>query len=59
MLTIGSDITGFYFLPPPETEFKPSESLAKYLESGPPPIYIGFGSVVVKHPAKMTGEFRT
>ncbi|WVQ83692.1 hypothetical protein IAT38_005836 [Cryptococcus sp. DSM 104549] len=47
------DISGFYFMPE-DNNYKPSYELAEFLQSGPPPIYIGFGSVVVEDPAKMT-----
>jgi hypothetical protein len=35
-----ADISGFYFLEA-ETEYKPDAELAKFLEEGEPPIYIG------------------
>ena len=34
--------------------FKPPESLTKFLEAGEPPVYIGFGSIVVDDPDKFT-----
>lgn len=36
------------------SSFKPPEDLAKFLEAGPPPVYIGFGSIVVDDPDKFT-----
>ena len=46
-------VSGFYFLslaseytPPPELEF--------FLSAGPPPVYIGFGSIVVADPNALT-----
>ncbi|KZT36345.1 UDP-Glycosyltransferase/glycogen phosphorylase [Sistotremastrum suecicum HHB10207 ss-3] len=47
------DVVGFYFLEL-ATNYKPAEDLAAFLEKGPPPIYIGFGSVVVEDPDAMT-----
>lgn len=47
------DISGFYFLDL-ATSFTPEPDLAEFLESGPPPVYIGFGSIVVDDPNKMT-----
>ena len=47
------DIAGFVFLDL-ASSFKPPESLAKFLEAGEPPVYIGFGSIVVDDPDKFT-----
>ncbi|KIW19765.1 hypothetical protein PV08_00339 [Exophiala spinifera] len=47
------DISGFYFLNL-STNFTPSEELANFLAAGPPPVYIGFGSIVVDDPNAMT-----
>ena len=47
------DISGFFFLDLAE-QYKPSEDLAKFLAEGPPPVYIGFGSIVVDDPAALT-----
>ncbi|KAF8913387.1 hypothetical protein CPB85DRAFT_1561165 [Mucidula mucida] len=47
------DVTGFYFLDL-ATNYTPPSDLAQFLEAGPPPIYIGFGSVVVDDPEAMT-----
>ncbi|CAF3779665.1 unnamed protein product [Rotaria socialis] len=38
------DISGFFFLDL-ATNFTPPEDLVRFLESGDPPIYIGFGSI--------------
>ncbi|MFN2285963.1 MAG: glycosyltransferase, partial [Anaerolineae bacterium] len=38
-------VTGYWFLEPP-TGWKPSEELVDFLQAGPPPVYIGFGSMV-------------
>ncbi|KAG9011901.1 hypothetical protein FRB94_007337 [Tulasnella sp. JGI-2019a] len=47
------DISGFYFLDL-ATDYRPPPDLEAFLAAGPPPIYIGFGSVPVKDPAAMT-----
>eukprot|EP00798_Chlamydomonas_sp_ICE-L_P001510 gene1510-32888_t len=39
------------------TNYKPPQDLADFLASGPPPVYIGFGSLVVNDPKKMTQQF--
>ncbi len=51
----GSHITiaGFYFLNL-ATNFQPEPALAEFLAAGPPPVYIGFGSIVVDDPNAMT-----
>lgn len=36
------------------SSFKPPEALTKFLDAGPPPVYIGFGSIVVDDPDKFT-----
>ena len=47
------DIAGFVFLDL-ASSFKPPETLAKFLDAGEPPVYIGFGSIVVDNPDKFT-----
>ena len=47
------DIAGFVFLDL-ASSFKPPEPLAKFLGAGEPPVYIGFGSIVVDDPEKFT-----
>ncbi|KAJ4479995.1 glycosyltransferase family 1 protein [Lentinula aciculospora] len=47
------DVVGFYFLDL-ATDYTPPEDLATFLTAGEPPVYIGFGSVVVDDPAAMT-----
>lgn len=46
-------ISGFYFLNL-ATNYQPDPELAQFLASGPPPVYIGFGSIVVEDPNAMT-----
>lgn len=47
------DIAGFVFLDL-ASSFKPPETLAEFLDAGDPPVYIGFGSIVVDDPDKFT-----
>ncbi|THU98408.1 glycosyltransferase family 1 protein [Dendrothele bispora CBS 962.96] len=47
------DVVGFYFLDL-ATDYTPPEDLARFLAAGEPPVYIGFGSVPVEDPEKMT-----
>ena len=47
------DIAGFVFLDL-ASSFKPPETLAKFLDAGEPPVYIGFGSIVVDDPDRFT-----
>ncbi|KAK5231431.1 hypothetical protein LTR72_000612 [Exophiala xenobiotica] len=47
------DISGFYFLNL-STNYTPAKDLANFLAAGPPPVYIGFGSIVVDDPNAMT-----
>ncbi|PGH02776.1 hypothetical protein AJ79_07541 [Helicocarpus griseus UAMH5409] len=47
------DISGFFFLPLAST-YTPPDDLAEFLAAGPPPVYIGFGSIVLDDPNGMT-----
>ncbi|MDH3494866.1 MAG: glycosyltransferase, partial [Acidobacteriota bacterium] len=44
-------VTGYWFL---EDDLKPSEELAAFLETGDPPVYVGFGSMSGRKPEKVT-----
>jgi hypothetical protein len=46
-------VSGFYFLKQAST-YKPPDDLAAFLDGGPPPVYIGFGSITVEDPEKLT-----
>lgn len=46
-------IPGFFFLDS-EEKFEPPSDLARFLDQGDPPVYIGFGSIVVDDPTAMT-----
>ncbi|KAI9923710.1 hypothetical protein MW887_008337 [Aspergillus wentii] len=48
------DVAGFCF-PPVNENYEPPQDLLEFLEAGPPPIYIGFGSIVVDDPDGLTG----
>ncbi|RHZ49379.1 putative UDP-glucose,sterol transferase [Aspergillus thermomutatus] len=47
------DVCGFSMLSAPSS-FTPPDDLIRFLEDGPPPIYVGFGSIVVDSPTKLT-----
>jgi UDP:flavonoid glycosyltransferase YjiC (YdhE family) len=47
------DIAGFYFLNL-ASSYTPEPELADFLAAGPPPVYIGFGSIVVDDPNHLT-----
>lgn len=47
------DIAGFVFLDL-ASSFEPPEGLVKFLDAGEPPVYIGFGSIVVDDPDSFT-----
>jgi len=44
-------VTGYWFLDPP-AGWEPPVDLMNFLQSGPPPIYIGFGSIPNSRPEK-------
>ncbi|KAL6232331.1 hypothetical protein BDW75DRAFT_22879 [Aspergillus navahoensis] len=46
------DVCGFFFRDAPA--YKPPQSLDAFLQNGPPPVYIGFGSIVIDDPEKFT-----
>lgn len=46
-------ISGFYFLSL-ASSFNPDPELSAFLADGPPPVYIGFGSIVVDDPNALT-----
>lgn len=47
------DITGYWFLDG-EVDWEPSADLADFLAAGPPPVYIGFGSMSTRDPEQKT-----
>lgn len=46
------DVCGFFFRSLPD--YKPPPDLDLFLQSGSPPVYIGFGSIVIEDPVAMT-----
>lgn len=45
---------GYWFLPPPPA-WQPSSALLSFIRRGPPPVYVGFGSMANQGAAAMTG----
>lgn len=46
-------VTGYWFLPTQES-WQPSPELSDFLAAGPPPVYIGFGSMASRNPEETT-----
>lgn len=46
-------VTGYWFLDA-QPDWQPPDGLARFLESGPPPVYVGFGSMSDKDPQQRT-----
>jgi sterol 3beta-glucosyltransferase len=46
-------VTGYWFLDHP-ADWQPSADLVDFLDSGPPPVYVGFGSMNNRNPEEMT-----
>jgi len=42
-------VTGYWFLDPP-ADWEPPSDLVNFLEAGPPPVYVGFGSMLSRKP---------
>jgi len=42
-------VTGYWFLEPP-AGWEPPSDLVNFLQSGPPPVYVGFGSMLSRKP---------
>jgi hypothetical protein len=47
-----ADVCGFFFRGEPQ--YSPSNDIEEFLRAGPPPLYIGFGSIVMEDPASIT-----
>ncbi|MBO6757735.1 MAG: glycosyltransferase family 1 protein [Roseibium sp.] len=43
-----------YWFTEPDPDYRPPEDLAAFLADGPPPVYIGFGSMPSKDPQELT-----
>lgn len=48
-------VTGYWFLNALESE-TPDSELVRFLEAGPPPVYVGFGSIFGKNPRDLTAR---
>ncbi|KAF8201096.1 hypothetical protein K438DRAFT_1758408 [Mycena galopus ATCC 62051] len=46
------DVCGFFFREAPD--YTPPPELDDFLRAGPPPVYIGFGSIVIDDPSRMS-----
>ncbi|EHA54186.1 glycosyltransferase family 28 domain-containing protein [Pyricularia oryzae 70-15] len=46
------DVCGFFMRDPPA--YQPPPDLEAFLSAGPPPVYVGFGSIVLEDPARLT-----
>jgi sterol 3beta-glucosyltransferase len=46
-------VTGYWFLDPP-ADWAPPRTLVDFLQAGPPPIYVGFGSMSHRNPEETT-----
>ncbi len=49
----GVQTTGYWFLDRPD-DWTPPAALTAFLEDGPPPVYVGFGSMAGRHPERTT-----
>ncbi|KAF4219713.1 hypothetical protein CNMCM8980_007543 [Aspergillus fumigatiaffinis] len=47
------EVAGFNFLPDKD-DYDPPRDLVNFLEAGDPPVYIGFGSIIVGNPDNLT-----
>jgi sterol 3beta-glucosyltransferase len=47
-----ADVCGFFFRGGPQ--YSPPKDIEEFLRAGPPPLYIGFGSIVMEDPASIT-----
>jgi UDP:flavonoid glycosyltransferase YjiC (YdhE family) len=45
-------VTGYWF--PEDEDWQPPEDLRAFLDDGPPPVFIGFGSMPVRNPERTT-----
>lgn len=46
-------VTGYWFLPI-HADWQPPPAVVEFLQSGPPPVYVGFGSLSVRSPVEFT-----
>jgi UDP:flavonoid glycosyltransferase YjiC (YdhE family) len=45
-------LTGYWF--PQDEAWQPPDDLLRFIEAGPPPVFIGFGSMSIRHPERAT-----
>jgi sterol 3beta-glucosyltransferase len=45
-------VTGFWF-PPEDSNWQPEERLVSFMDEGPPPVFIGFGSMPEDNPSEL------
>ncbi|MEM1412857.1 MAG: glycosyltransferase [Pseudomonadota bacterium] len=48
-----AQVTGYWFLDQPD-DWSPPEPLVRFLEAGPAPVHVGFGSMAGRNPARTT-----
>ena len=48
-----AEVTGYWFLDAP-ADRQPEPILRDFLDAGPPPVYLGFGSMTTRNPAEVT-----
>ncbi|MFJ9691046.1 glycosyltransferase [Kitasatospora sp. NPDC101183] len=48
------DVAGYWW-PPEQPGWRPPARLLDFLAAGPPPVFVGFGSLVVPDPERLTG----
>jgi len=48
-------VTGYWFLGPPPS-WKPPDDLLRFLEAGPPPVFVGFGSMLGRRAGQIALE---
>lgn len=49
----GLDVAGYWW-PHPDPDWQPPARLVDFLAAGPPPVFVGFGSLVVPHPEALS-----
>ncbi|MQS15048.1 glycosyltransferase family 1 protein [Streptomyces kaniharaensis] len=52
------DVAGYWW-PPHEPQWQPPARLLDFLAAGPPPVFVGFGSLVVPDPERLTATVLT
>jgi UDP:flavonoid glycosyltransferase YjiC (YdhE family) len=46
--------TGYWFSDPDPSDWHPSDELSSFIDAGPPPVFIGFGSIMLRDPEGVT-----